>query len=107
VSGFHRPGDGDLLGLVFLDEDRHLRIAHVPLFEQARDQGFELALGQPRDVQPAEQRQRDRAVVGDAHGLIELLEVEHLELEEVLAPDPVVGAAALQKGRLRLHRVRR
>ena len=73
-------------------------IADVALLQQPRDQPLELALGQAGDDQPAEQRHGDRAVVGDADGLVQLLDVEDADLEQVLPADAVVGARASRNG---------
>src|SRR4029453_14860449 len=104
VRLLHGSRDGDLLRLVLLDEDGHLRIAHVLLLEQPGDHPLELPLRQPGDLQPSEQRKRDRAVVRDADGLIQLLEVEDPDLEEVLAADLVVRAPALEERNRRRDR---
>jgi hypothetical protein len=104
VRLFHGARHRDLLRLVLLDEDRDLRVPDVALLEELGDRRLELTLGEPRDLETPEEGKGDRPVVGDPHGLVELLEVEDGDLQEILPPDPVVGAALLEEGHPRLDR---
>ena len=80
--------DGDLL--IFLDEDGDVGALGVLLIQERRDPDFELLGGESRDLDFAEQGQRDRAVLRDADRLVELRELEHGDLEQVLRPDAIV-----------------
>ena len=85
-------------------EDRDLGVADEPLLEQAGDEALQLGSREARHGKSPEQGQRDGAVVGDAHGLVQLFEVEHGDLEQVLPPD-LVARSAGQEDRLRRRQV--
>jgi hypothetical protein len=90
VAGlFHRPDDGHLLILVFLDEDRDLGILDVLGAEELGELLDDAVLGQALDDDAAEQGQGDRAVLRDADGLLELLDLEDLDLEKVARADAI------------------
>jgi hypothetical protein len=93
-----RAADRDALGFVLLDEHGDLRVADVALLEECCEPTLEVGLGQPPDDQPSEQRHADRPVVGNADGLVQLFHVEDPDLQEVLAPDAVVGTVEPGEG---------
>src|SRR5439155_1779718 len=87
-----RSAHGDLAALVLLDKDGDLRVVDVLLAEKARDLLLELTAREPGHVDPPEEGERDRAVVRDAHGPVELLEIEDRDLEQVVgSEDLAVG----------------
>ena len=84
-----RPDDRHLLVLVFLDEDRHLGVLDVLGLKQFRQLLDDALLGQPLDHDAPQERQRERSVLRYADGLVELLDLEDLDLEQVPRPDPI------------------
>ena len=76
--------------LIFPDEHGHVGGLGVFLVEQRSQPLFQFLGGETLDFDFPEQRQADRAVLGDPDGLVQLGELENLDFQEVLGPDLVV-----------------
>ena len=92
----HRPDDGDAAAEVFEDVDGDLGLEDDLLPGELGQLLLHLELGQVADLDLAQERQGDPALLGDADDeLADLRHAEDRDLEEVLGPDLVFGARIL------------
>jgi hypothetical protein len=86
----HGAFDDHALAGVLLDEEADLRVLQVGLAQALHDQRLGLLRGQSPDLEVADEGQRNHAAPVDAHVASELVDAEHLDLEQVLRADAVV-----------------